>query len=51
VLDVRLPEVDADGNRELWSQLVELGPQCAAYVLSFTMLGTFWLAPRLPLRT
>jgi len=44
VLDVRLPAVGADSNRELWSQLVELGPRFAAYLLSFTMLGTFWLA-------
>jgi uncharacterized membrane protein len=44
VLDVRLPEKDAVGNRELWGQLHDLAPQFAAYLLSFTMLGTFWLA-------
>jgi uncharacterized membrane protein len=44
VLDVRLPEAEADGNPALWSQLHDIGPQFAAYLLSFTMLGTFWLA-------
>jgi uncharacterized membrane protein len=44
VLDVRLPEVEVDDNRALWDQLVAIGPQFMAYLLSFTMLGTFWLA-------
>jgi len=44
VLDVRLPPTEADGNHALWDQLRDLGPQFAAYLLSFTMLGTFWLA-------
>lgn len=45
VLDVRLPEsVEATSNEELWRQVSGLGPQFAAYLLSFTMLGTFWLA-------
>jgi uncharacterized membrane protein len=44
VLDLRLPEGDADDNAALWHQLQHLGPQFAAYLLSFTMLGTFWLA-------
>jgi uncharacterized membrane protein len=44
VLDVRLPDVHAGNNHELWSQLVHLAPRFAAYLLSFTMLGTFWLA-------
>jgi uncharacterized membrane protein len=44
VLDLRLPEAHDVGNHELWSQLTGLGPQFAAYLLSFTMLGTFWLA-------
>jgi uncharacterized membrane protein len=47
VLDLRLPSVpETHGvdNHELWSQLTGLGPQFAAYLLSFTMLGTFWLA-------
>jgi uncharacterized membrane protein len=44
VLDVRLPRSHAADSRALWSQLTGLGPNLAAYVLSFTMLGTFWLA-------
>jgi len=44
VLDLRLPGAEATTNGELWDQLHELGPQFAAYLLSFTMLGTFWLA-------
>lgn len=43
VLDLHLPE-NAATSRELWQMLVSVGPQAAAYVLSFTMLGTFWLA-------
>jgi uncharacterized membrane protein len=44
VLDVRLPDAEANDNAALWDQLQGLGPQFAAYLLSFTMLGTFWLA-------
>jgi uncharacterized membrane protein len=44
VLDVRLPETHAADSHELWSQITSLGPSLAAYLLSFTMLGTFWLA-------
>jgi uncharacterized membrane protein len=44
VLDLRLPDAQAHDNRELWTQVHQLGPQFAAYLLSFTMLGTFWLA-------
>jgi uncharacterized membrane protein len=44
VLDVRLPDAHAADSGALWSQLTDLGPNLAAYVLSFTMLGTFWLA-------
>lgn len=44
VLDLRLPESSGDDGSALWHQLQDLGPQFAAYLLSFTMLGTFWLA-------
>lgn len=44
VLDVRLPGGETSDSRALWSQLGDLGPNLAAYLLSFTMLGTFWLA-------
>ena len=47
VLDVRVP-VSAAGrvlsDRGLAEALLRLGPSFAAYLLSFTMLGTFWLA-------
>jgi uncharacterized membrane protein len=47
VLDLRVP-VSAAGSaatgRALAEALVRLGPSFAAYLLSFTMLGTFWLA-------
>lgn len=44
VLDVRLPDGHAGNSHALWSQLTDLAPNLAAYLLSFTMLGTFWLA-------
>jgi uncharacterized membrane protein len=46
VLDVRVPASAALAHSEhgLWGALVKLGPSFAAYLLSFTMLGTFWLA-------
>jgi uncharacterized membrane protein len=47
VLDLRVP-VSAAGSayteHGLWDALLKLGPSFAAYLLSFTMLGTFWLA-------
>ena len=44
VLDLRLPTVPAKTDVQLWSQLSGLLPQFVAYALSFTLLGTFWLA-------
>ncbi len=44
VLDLRVPLGVAHSNHELWHALSGLGPRLAAYVLSFTMLGIFWLA-------
>jgi uncharacterized membrane protein len=44
VLDLRLPDAHAEDSHQLWTQLTDLGPSIAAYLLSFTMLGTFWLA-------
>ena len=45
VLDVRLPETTAvHTGAALRDALGDLRPQLVAYVLSFTMLGTFWLA-------
>jgi len=47
VLDLRVPvSIAVSGHSEhgLWEALLRLGPSFAAYLLSFTMLGTFWLA-------
>src|SRR5215472_4167784 len=47
VLNVRVPVSAAShgvSEHGLWDGIVELGPNFAAYLLSFTMLGTFWLA-------
>jgi uncharacterized membrane protein len=47
VLDLRVPISESQavaGGRELWDALLKLGPNFGAYLLSFTMLGTFWLA-------
>ena len=47
VLDLRVPAgeaVTALTDQRLWQVLSKLGPNLSAYLLSFTMLGTFWLA-------
>jgi len=47
VLDLRVPLSSAGvvySERGLWEVLLRLGPSFVAYLLSFTMLGTFWLA-------
>jgi uncharacterized membrane protein len=44
VLDLRVPVGAADTDGGLWEALSTLGPSFVAYLLSFTMLGTFWLA-------
>jgi uncharacterized membrane protein len=44
VLDLRVPVGIAHTNRHMWDALSKLGPSLAAYLISFTMLGTFWLA-------
>ncbi len=44
VLDLRIPAGIGHSSRSLWHALTALGPNLAAYLLSFTMLGTFWLA-------
>lgn len=46
VLDVRVPvsAALASSDHALGGALLKLGPSFAAYLLSFTMLGTFWLA-------
>ena len=47
VLDLRVPVSTAGSvysERGFGDALLKLGPSFAAYLLSFTMLGTFWLA-------
>jgi uncharacterized membrane protein len=47
VLDLRVPVSTAGSaysEHGLAGALLKLGPSFAAYLLSFTMLGTFWLA-------
>jgi uncharacterized membrane protein len=44
VLDLRVPIGAAEADADLWQALSALGPSLVAYLLSFTMLGTFWLA-------
>ncbi len=44
VLDLRVPAEILDSDSRLWQALQHLGARFAAYLLSFTMLGTFWLA-------
>ena len=42
-LDLRVP-LGVANSAHLWHSVIKLGPSFAAYLLSFTMLGTFWLA-------
>lgn len=47
VLDVRVPVSAASAafsDHGLWDALLKQSPNFAAYLLSFSMLGTFWLA-------
>ena len=44
VLGLRVPAGAIRTDHGLWEALLRLGPSFAAYLLSFTMLGTFWLA-------
>jgi uncharacterized membrane protein len=44
VLDLHVPSEVAHSDRRLLDELRHLGPPLSAYLLSFTMLGTFWLA-------
>jgi len=44
VLDLKLPEgVKISNDAEAWRQLVELKSRFSTYVLSFIVLGTFWI--------
>lgn len=44
VLEIRLPEGMADlGDAALWQALVETWPQFLGYLISFAVIGSFWL--------
>lgn len=46
-LDIRLPDLDVPRNSEqLLAALVAMGPHLFAYVLSFFVIGSFWIAHR-----
>lgn len=44
VLDLRVPDDVDHTDKDLWHAVTQLAPNLGAYLLSFTMLGTFWLA-------
>jgi uncharacterized membrane protein len=47
VLDMRLPETETKlTDAALWEALVGLTPQLVAYILSFLVIGVFWLGHR-----
>ena len=44
VLDLRVPAVEAmHSERELWRAPVALSPRLVMYMMSFMMLGIFWI--------
>jgi uncharacterized membrane protein len=44
VLEIRLPEGFGEfSNAELWQALVELGPRFLGYLISFAVIGVYWL--------
>jgi uncharacterized membrane protein len=47
ILDIRLPEAPVGttgpNSRELFTQLTSLGPQYLAYIISFLVIGLFWM--------
>jgi uncharacterized membrane protein len=44
ILDIHLPEgVELKTNEQLWSQLGDLWPHYIAYLISFWLIGQFWL--------
>lgn len=45
IIEIRVPEFHEDtNNAELWHALTELGPLFLSYVLSFSLLFTYWRA-------
>jgi uncharacterized membrane protein len=45
IIEIRIPEFqERTSNKELWFALTELAPLCLSYVLSFSLLFTYWRA-------
>ncbi|MBI1418537.1 MAG: DUF1211 domain-containing protein [Limimaricola sp.] len=45
VLDIRLPEGVGDmTDTQLWAALLDLGPAFRAYLISFAVIGSFWIS-------
>jgi uncharacterized membrane protein len=45
IIEIRVPELhETTNNGELWNALTELAPLCLSYVLSFSLLFTYWRA-------
>ncbi len=43
-IDIRLPDTDvALTNAQLWYELLEIWPKYLAYVISFMVIGLFWI--------
>ena len=43
VLDIRLPDVPLGSGSALRDALLGLGPKYLAYVMSFLVVGSFWV--------
>ncbi|MEO8683483.1 MAG: TMEM175 family protein [Devosia sp.] len=47
VLDIRLPTSASElTESQLWSELLALGPRYLSYVVSFVVIGIFWMGHR-----
>jgi uncharacterized membrane protein len=45
IIEIRVPEFhEQTNNKELWHALTELAPLCLSYLLSFSLLFTYWRA-------
>src|ERR1051326_7937395 len=45
VLDIHVPDlVTATSNHELWSQLLIMWPRILSFIISFIILGMFWVS-------
>ncbi|MFN8526989.1 MAG: TMEM175 family protein [Anaerolineae bacterium] len=43
VLEIRLPETEATTNQEVTNAILTMVPAIAAYLLSFSVVGTYWI--------